>query len=96
MSENVNNRTIQIQAIPARVLKGDIGPQGPKGEKGDKGDTGEQGPKGEKGDKGDTGDCNFATFDINPLTGILSANYTTDKNKITFALNNGNLEVCIE
>lgn len=93
MSENVNNRTIQIQAIPARVLKGDIGPQGPQGPKGEKGDIGPQGPKGEKGD---TGDCNFATFDINPLTGILSANYTTDKNKITFALNNGNLEVCIE
>lgn len=67
-----------------------------KGEKGDKGDTGAQGPRGEKGEKGDTGDCNFATFDINPLTGILSANYTTDKNKITFALNNGSLEVCIE
>lgn len=93
MSENVNNRTIQIQAIPARLLKGDIGPQGPQGPKGEKGDIGPQGPKGEKGD---TGDCNFATFDINPLTGILSANYTTDKNKITFALNNGNLEVCIE
>lgn len=52
MSENVNNRTIQIQAIPARVLKGDIGPQGPQGPKGEKGDTGEQGPKGEKGEPG--------------------------------------------
>ena len=55
MSENMNNRTIQIQAIPARLLKGDIGPQGPQGPKGEKGDIGPQGPKGEKGDTGEQG-----------------------------------------
>ena len=64
-----------------------------KGPKGDKGDPGE---KGEKGDKGDTGDCNFATFEIDPTTGILSVNYTTDDSDITFNINtNNHLEVMI-
>ncbi len=45
--------------------------------------------------KGDTGDCNFATFEINPETGILAATYTTDNSEIIFAINNGCLEVQI-
>lgn len=43
--------------------------------------------------KGETGDCNFATFEIDPATGILSATYTTQSEDLIFNLNNGYLEV---
>lgn len=48
------------------------------------------------GAKGDRGDCNFATFAIDPDTGILSAFYTDTDSEITFEINNsGHLEVII-
>lgn len=52
---------------------------------------------GRKGDKGDTGDCNFAMFEIDPTTGILSATYTTDDSGISFEINSAkHLEVVIQ
>lgn len=46
--------------------------------------------------KGETGDCNFATFEIDPRTGILYANWTQDNHEIQFSLNRPYLEVEIQ
>jgi len=47
-----------------------------------------------KGEKGDTGDVNLITFDLDPETGHLYANYTYDNSEIQFYLtNNGHIEV---
>lgn len=55
-----------------------------------------KGDKGDQGEKGETGDCNFATFEIDPETGVLSARYTIDNSEIQFAINaNNHLEVMI-
>ena len=54
------------------------------------------GATGVQGAKGDPGDCNFATFEIDPTTGILSATYTTNNSDLVFSINgNGYLEVAI-
>ena len=56
-----------------------------------------KGDKGDKGETGETGDCNFATFEIDPETGVLSATYTTENSEIQFAINeNNHLEVFIQ
>ena len=50
-----------------------------------------------QGEKGDTGNCNFAMFEIDPATGILSATYTTDDSGISFEINSAkHLEVVIQ
>lgn len=50
-----------------------------------------------QGMKGDTGNCNFAMFEIDPTTGILSATYTTDDSGISFEINSAkHLEVVIQ
>ena len=46
--------------------------QGDKGAQGEQGEKGETGQKGEQGDKGDRGDVQYATFDIDSKTGMLS------------------------
>lgn len=70
--------------------------QGDKGEQGEKGDTGEKGEQGDKGDKGDRGDVQYATFDIDPQTGILSMHTTDGYQQPDFKLNeNGYLEVIL-
>ena len=47
-----------------------------------------------KGEKGDTGDVNLITFDLDPETGHLYANYTYDNSEIQFYLtDNGHIEV---
>ena len=51
--------------------------------------------KGDKGDKGDTGNVYYATFEIDPTTGILTMNYDTNYEGAQFQLNNGYLEVVI-
>jgi len=51
--------------------------------------------RGEKGEKGDTGNVYFASFEINPLTGILSMYTDTGYSGANFALNNGYLEVTV-
>lgn len=57
---------------------------------------GEKGDTGEKGDKGDTGDVNFATFELDPHTGLLTAVYTFNDSHIIFDLTSlGYLEVAI-
>ena len=46
---------------------------------------------------GKDGNCNFATFEIDPTTGILSATYTTDDSGISFEINSAkHLEVVIQ
>lgn len=79
--------------------KGEQGPQGKpgaKGETGAKGDTGEKGEQGDKGDKGDRGDVQYATFDIDPKTGVLSMHTTDGYQQPDFKLNeNGYLEVIL-
>jgi len=99
---NVTDAVWEDTGRPARGetgATGATGPQGPTGAtgatgpKGDTGDTGATGATGPQGPKGDTGDCNFATFSIDPATGILSARYSPSVGDITFSLNNGRLEV---
>lgn len=49
-----------------------------------------------RGEKGETGDVNLITFDLDPVTGHLYANYTDDNSDIIFYLtNNGHIEVDI-
>lgn len=70
--------------------------QGEKGEQGEQGLKGEQGEKGEQGDKGDRGDVQYATFDIDPKTGMLSMHTTDGYQQPDFKLNeNGCLEVIL-
>lgn len=46
---------------------------------------------------GKDGNCNFAMFEIDPTTGILSATYTTDDSGISFEINSAkHLEVVIQ
>lgn len=55
MKVTTDVRTIQMQASPARVIKGekgDTGETGPMGPQGPQGDTGPQGPQGPKGEPG--------------------------------------------
>ena len=73
--------------------------QGPTGERGATGATGATGEKGDKGDKGDTGEPGnimYATFEVNPQTGILSMTTPDAYNGPQFAIDsNGFLGVTI-
>lgn len=51
--------------------------------------------KGNKGDKGDKGNVMFATFAINPLTGILTMQTDEEYTGANFSINNSYLEVTI-
>lgn len=70
--------------------------QGDKGAQGEQGEKGETGQKGEQGDKGDRGDVQYATFDIDSKTGMLSMHTTDGYQQPDFKLNeHGYLEVIL-
>lgn len=82
--------------------RGEQGEQGERGEQGAKGDPGEQGTQGERGEKGDPGergergDVQYATFDLDPTSGILRMTTTDAYQQPNFRLNtNGMLEVIL-
>ena len=82
--------------------KGDTGEKGEKGERGDqgipgeKGDTGDTGAQGVPGEKGEKGDVQYATFDLDPMTGMLAMHTTEGYQNPDFRLNaNGFLEVVL-
>ena len=53
----------------------------------------EKGEKGDKGDKGETGDVYYATFSIDPETGVLTMHYEQGHAFPDFEIVNGHLEV---
>lgn len=75
--------------------RGPQGEQGPPGEKGDKGDKGDTGPQGIQGPQGEKGDVYFATFALDPDTGLLTMHTPTEYSGPVFQLKNGYLEVTV-